>query len=149
VAVQLAKWRGAHVIGTASGKNADYLAQIGVDEFIDYTTSRFEDAVSDVDLVFDAVGGETLSRSIAVVKPGGKLVSIAGQPSENDASTRGIEAHRILVHTSSDQLAQIADLIEQGVITPMVEHQLPLSEAREAHRLSEERHVRGKIVLVP
>ena len=102
-----------------------------------------------VDLVFDAVGGETLSRSMAVVKPGGKLVSIAGQPSENDARARDIEAPRILVHTSRDQLAQIADLIDQGVLTPTVEHQLPPSEAREAHRLSEERHVRGKIVLVP
>lgn len=149
IAVQLAKWRGATVIGTASGKNADYLAEIGVNTFIDYTQTRFEDVVRDVDMVFDAVGGETLKRSIDVVKPGGTLITIAGQPDEAKSATRGITATRMLVHTSGEQLVQIAKLIDDGILKPTVENTIPLSQAADAHRLLEDRHVRGKIVLVP
>jgi NADPH:quinone reductase-like Zn-dependent oxidoreductase len=147
IAVQLAKWRGAHVIGSASQSNADYLAQLGVDEVIDYQQTRFRDVVSDVDIVFDAVGGETLDQSFHVLKRGGRLISITGQPSLEKADSFGIKADHVFVYPSGEQLDQITTLIDKGVITPTIYGQFPLSNAREAHRLLETRRVRGKIVL--
>ena len=96
-AVQLAKVRGAKVIATASGDNRDFVLGLGADEFINYHEQRFEDTVKDVDAVFDTVGGDTLSRSFEVVKKGGWLVSIAGEPTREQAEQHGIYAERIMV----------------------------------------------------
>jgi NADPH:quinone reductase-like Zn-dependent oxidoreductase len=147
IAVQMAKWRGAHVVGTASGNNADYLKRLGVDEVVDYQQTPFEDVVSDMDMVFDAVGGDTLERSFGVLKPGGRLITITSQPSQEKAAAFGVKAQHVLVHPSDEQLDQITALIDAGVLKPTIQQQLPLSEAREAHRLLETRRVRGKIVL--
>lgn len=149
IAVQLAKWRGAQVIGTASGSNADYLRQLGVDAVVDYQQTPFEAAVSDVDMVFDAVGGDTLERSYAVLKPGGRLITITAQPSPEKAAAFGVKAQHVLVRPSGEQLEQITALIDAGVLKPTIQQQLPLRDAREAHRLLETRRVRGKIVLKP
>jgi NADPH:quinone reductase-like Zn-dependent oxidoreductase len=145
--VQLAKWKGAYVIGTASVKNADFVRSLGADEVIDYTKTRFEDVVGEVDLVLDNVGGETVERSMGVVKPGGKLVSIAGRPDEAAAKALGIEVFSFLVEPNASQLEQIAALVDAGTLKPVASTVFPLEQTRQAHELSETRHLQGKIVL--
>ncbi|HEY1386999.1 MAG TPA: NADP-dependent oxidoreductase [Ktedonobacterales bacterium] len=149
VAVQLAKWRGARVIGTASARNADFLRGLGVDQVIDYTHERFEDVARAVDVVLDTQGDETQRRSFAVLKPGGMLVSITETPDEALAQTYGVRTARIRVRPSGEQMARIAELFESGKLRVEVARTLPLSEAADAHRLSETGHTRGKIVLIP
>jgi NADPH:quinone reductase-like Zn-dependent oxidoreductase len=147
LAVQLAKARGARVIGTASAGNHEFLKRLGCDEVIDYRTTRFEDAVKDADVVLDTVGGETLERSYDAVKPGGFVVSIIGQPSEEKARERGVGTARILVRPNGEQLAEIGALIDAGKVKPEVGHVFPLAEAAKAHEQSQSGHTRGKIVL--
>ena len=146
-AVQLAKWKGAHVIGTAGGMNQTFLRELGVDELIDYEKTRFDDAVRDMDAVLDTIGGDTQQRSWKVLKRGGILVSIAGRPSREEAAKYGVRAEFLAAQTSSSQLAEIAQLVDSGQIRPIVETVLPLSEARHAQEISESGHARGKIVL--
>ncbi len=148
LAVQLARWKGAHVIGTASSRNHDFLRGLGADEVIDYTATRFEDVISPVDVVLACVGGETLDRSLAVIRRGGKLVSITGQPDPNRAAAAGVEASSILVHTSHDQLAQIAELCQTGHLKVEVSATFPLAQAAQAQEMSASGRTRGKIVLV-
>lgn len=149
VAVQLAKWKGAEVFGTASARNADFLRGLGVDHVIDYTRERFEDAARAVDVVLDTQGDETQRRSFAVLKPGGMLVSIAETPDKTLAQTYGVRTARIRVRPSGEQMAQIAERFERGELRVEIARAFPLSEAAEAHRLSETGHTRGKIVLIP
>jgi len=149
MAVQLAKAKGAYVIGTASGRNKDFVKNLGADKFIDYTTTNFEDAVKDVDVVFDTIGGDTLKRSFQVLKKGGFLVSIAGKPSEELAKEYGVETKYISSVSNPEQLEEITKLAEENKIKTFVEHVFPLSEAKKAQKLSKERHTRGKIILVP
>ncbi len=146
-AVQLAKWKGAHVIGTASARNHDFLRDLGADELIDYTTTRFEDVVHDVDMVFDTMAGEVQKRSWKTLKPGGVLVSILGQPSAEDAQQHGVRGMMVFVRPNAEQLTRIAELIDARKLNPIVETVLPLAEARRALELSQAGHVRGKIVL--
>jgi len=146
-AVQLAKWKGAHVIGTASGRNAEFVRSLGAEEIIDYTTTRFEDVVRDVDVVFDTVGGEVQQRSFKVVKKGGVLVSVLEPFSRLKAAFRGVRAHFVFVQPNAKQLAELANLIDNGKLKPAVETVLPLAEARQAHALSQRGHTRGKLVL--
>jgi NADPH:quinone reductase-like Zn-dependent oxidoreductase len=146
-AVQLAKWKGAYVIGTASTGNQAFLLELGVDEPIDYTNTRFEDEASDVDVVLDTIGGETQTRSWIVLKKGGILVSIVGQPAVEEAAKHGLRAAFVSAHADSFLLAELARLTDSGKLKPIVETVLPLSEARRAHELNETRHARGKIVL--
>ncbi|HCF27656.1 MAG TPA: NADPH:quinone reductase [Cyanobacteria bacterium UBA11049] len=147
MAVQLAKAKGAYVIGTASARNADFVRQLGVDEVVDYQTTRFEDAVNDVDVVFDTVGGETQERSFQVLKQGGMLVSAASPPSESAGTASGVRVAMVGVQPSAVQLDEITTLINSGKVKPFVETVLPLSEVRQAHELSESGRTRGKIVL--
>jgi NADPH:quinone reductase-like Zn-dependent oxidoreductase len=141
-AVQLARWRGARVTGTASAGNLDFVRSLGADEAIDYRAERFEDAVRDVDVVFDTVGGPTLARSWGVLKPGGKLVTIAA--SEERTTDERTRAAFFIVEPSRTQLAEIARLIDGGVLRPVVDAVFPLAEARRAY---EHKPVRGKVVL--
>jgi NADPH:quinone reductase-like Zn-dependent oxidoreductase len=147
VAIQLAKWRGARVITTASQRNHAFLRSLGADEVIDYTTHRFEDHARDVDVVLDAVGDDTQERSLATLRDGGRLVSIVGLTPAARGAGRGVRATSILVDPDSAQLARIAELVDDGVIRPVVSHTLPLADAPEAHRQIETRRTRGKIVL--
>lgn len=149
IAVQLAKWKGVYVIGTASARNADFVRGIGADQVIDYTQERFEDVARDVDVVLDAQGGTTQERSFTVLKPGGILVSIMQVPDASLAQAHHVKTARILVHPSSAQLAEAARLFETGKLRVEVARTFPLAEAANAHRLIEEGHTRGKIVLIP
>src|SRR5207248_10502022 len=109
-AVQLARWAGAHVIATASARNRDVLRELGADKFIDYTTTRFEDVVHDVDLVFDLVGGDTLQRSWQVIKLGGTLVSVVSpRPSFEEAKAHDVHAVWFVVEPNREQLIQIGE----------------------------------------
>jgi NADPH:quinone reductase-like Zn-dependent oxidoreductase len=147
LAVQLAKWKGAHVIGTASARNADFLREIGVDEVVDYTAAPFETIVPPVDVVLDCVGGDISERSAKVLKPGGFLSWIAGGLSKERIAELGIRAGGILVHVDGEELAAIGTLIDTGYIKPFVEQVFPLSEAPKAHEAIETGRTRGKIVL--
>ncbi len=146
-AVQFAKWKGAHVIGTASEKNAEFLKNIGADEVIDYKNQRFEDLVSNMDVVLDTVGGDTFERSWGVLKPGGFLVTTVASIPEGEPEKRGVHAKRVMTQSDGKELAQIAEIIDEQKIKPIVTAVLPLTDARKAHEMSESRHARGKIVL--
>jgi len=146
-AVQFAKWKGAHVLGTASARNEEFLLGLGADRVIDYTQTPFEENVTDVDVVLDAMAGETQERSWQVLKKGGVLVSILGPPDEEKAATFGVRGEGVFVQPNARQLSTIADLIDGGQIRTNVTEVLPLSEAAKAHELSESGHVRGKVVL--
>jgi NADPH:quinone reductase-like Zn-dependent oxidoreductase len=147
-AVQLAKWRGARVIATASARNALLVRELGADEVVDGSTTRFEDVVGRADVVLDAFGGEVRRRSWKVLRPGGILVSIANPPpTQEEAAIQGARAAYVFVQASARQLERIAALVEAGAVRPVVSHVFPLAEARRAHELSEAGHTAGKIVL--
>jgi NADPH:quinone reductase-like Zn-dependent oxidoreductase len=146
-AIQIAKARGAKVIATASTANQDLLKQFGVDQAIDYTTTKFEDVVKDVDVVLDAVRGDTLARSYGVVKKGGIIVSITGQPDQAECEKRGIHGASLMAHPDAKALEELARLIEAKKIKPVVSQVFPLAEAAKAHEQIATTHTRGKIVL--
>jgi NADPH:quinone reductase-like Zn-dependent oxidoreductase len=146
-AVQLAKWKGAHVIGTASAKNHEMLYKLGADELIDYTTQRFEDVTRNIDVVLDTIGGDTQERSWQVLKKGGILVSFVQSPSENKAKEHGVRGIRLGARPNGQELVEIAKIVDAGKLAPVIDRILPLSEARRAHELSQSGHTRGKIVL--
>jgi NADPH:quinone reductase-like Zn-dependent oxidoreductase len=147
VAIQLAKWRGAHVIATASDYNQDFLRELGVDVPVDYRNQRFEDFARDVDVVLDPVGGETQVRSLGVLREGGVLVSIVGLGAEARSPSRDVRATSILVRPDGEQLGEIGRLIDAGALRPIVTYRFSLAEAPAAHEQSETRSTRGKIVL--
>jgi NADPH:quinone reductase-like Zn-dependent oxidoreductase len=150
LAVQIAKSRGAHVIGTASPGKHDFLRELGADEAVDYREVRFEEAVEPVDLVVDLVGGDHAWRSLEVVREGGLLVAV---PSGADAAlieearNRGRRATGILVEPDGAALEQIAGLVGSDRLRVHVNEVLPLAEAAEAHRRGEAGRTQGKIVL--
>ena len=146
-AVQLAKWKGAQVIGTASSKNQGFVRELGADETIDYEKTRFEDVVHDADVVLDTIGGDTQKRSWSVLKKGGILVSLVGPPSAEEAAKHGVRSAFLSAQGGTSVLTELAKLVDSGKIRLIVEKVLPLSEARQAHELSESGHARGKIVL--
>ena len=146
-AVQLAKWKGAYVIGTAATRNQPYLRELGVDEPIDYEKTRFEDLVRGVEVVFDTVGGDTQRRSWKVLRNGGILVSIIAPPSADEAAKNGVRQAFVFVRPNGRELTEIAALADSVKLRPVDETIMPLSEAREAHDLIQTGHARGKIVL--
>jgi NADPH:quinone reductase-like Zn-dependent oxidoreductase len=147
VAIQLARWRGARVIATASERNHPFLRSLGADEVIDYTAQRFEDVARDVDVVLDPIAGDTQVRSLATLREGGILVGLLGLESAARAPGRDVRTTAILVRPDAAQLARIAALVDSGDLRPIVSHRLPLARAAQAHRQSETRRTRGKIVL--
>ncbi|HEY9662218.1 MAG TPA: NADP-dependent oxidoreductase [Allocoleopsis sp.] len=147
LAVQLAHWKGAYVIGTTSARNQAFVQDLGADEVIDYQATRFEDEIEPVDVVFDTIGGEVQQRSWQVVKPGGILVSIVDPPSEAEATAHHCRSAYVFIQPNAGWLTEMAGLIEAGQLKPIVETVLPLDQAAAAHRLSESGRTRGKIVL--
>lgn len=150
VAVQIAKARGAHVIGTASSAKHDFLRELGADELIDYRETDFAEAAGDVDVVFDTIGGETSLRSLRTLRTGGILVSILPVGSDElslEADKLGVRALRMLVDSSRHDLVSITGLVEQGALRPTVADVFPLAGAAEAHRLGETGRTTGKMVL--
>jgi NADPH:quinone reductase-like Zn-dependent oxidoreductase len=146
-AVQLAKWKGAYVLATASTKNQDLLRELGADEAIDYTTQQFEESARKIDIVLDTVGDETQERSWRVLNKGGVLVSLVHSPSKEKANQFGVRGMMCSVQPDSAHLKKIAELIDSAKLRPIIDRVLPLSEARRAHELSQNGHGRGKIVL--
>jgi NADPH:quinone reductase-like Zn-dependent oxidoreductase len=147
VAVQLAKSRGAKVIGTA-GENYGLLGSLGVDQAINYATTPFENIVHDVDVVLDTVGGDTQQRSWSTLKRGGILVSTIQPPSEETAAAHGVR--QAMVSSSppiAQTLTEVARMADAGQIKPVVSTVLPLQEAQRAHQIIEGKHTRGKVVL--
>ncbi len=146
-AVQLAAWRGAHVIGTASARNHAFLNNLAIGRWVDYTAGPFEAQVGQVDAVLDTVGGEVLDRSWAVVRPGGVLVTVAGSAAPERAAERGVRGVDFIVEPSRSQLQQITELIDAGRLRPILAEALPLAEARAAFERGLLGHTRGKMVL--
>ncbi|MGO4107032.1 NADP-dependent oxidoreductase [Paenibacillus sp. YAF4_2] len=146
-AVQFAKWRGAHVIGTAGPSNMAYIRSIGVDMAIDYTTEPFEKQIEEkVDFVLDTIGGQTLERSWEVVKRGGALLTIAGQPPLERGQEEGVRVLRSAIATKQD-LIDIVELMDKKIVQTEVQAVFSLGEAEQAHMQSEKGHGRGRIVL--
>jgi NADPH:quinone reductase-like Zn-dependent oxidoreductase len=151
VAAQIAKARGAYVIGTASAGKHDFLRRIGVDEPVDYRETDVTEAVKDVDVVLDTLGGETSVRSLRVLRPGGVVVSILPVGTDEfyeEAERLGVRAVRMLVDASRSGMLAVADLVEQGRLRPEIAGTFPLSRAAEAHALGETGRTAGKLVLV-
>jgi NADPH:quinone reductase-like Zn-dependent oxidoreductase len=146
-AVQLARWRGAHVIATASARNAAFVRSLGADEVIDYRATPFETAVRDVDLVLDSVGGETTQRSWAVLGRDGVLITIVRPPSPEWAAGRSARGLFFVVEPNRAQLIELARLIDAGTVRTIVEAVLPLAKAREAYERGIREAPRGKLVL--
>jgi NADPH:quinone reductase-like Zn-dependent oxidoreductase len=137
-AVQLARAAGAHVIGTASAANQDFVFELGAHEVVD-SAEGFEDAVEPVDVVFDTVGGERLRRPGAVLRAGGRLVSVAEEPPEGGVY--------FIVEPNRDQLGSVARMVDDGDLRPPLVEAFPFTSAREAFARSLEPGRRGKVVL--
>ncbi len=146
-AVQFAKWKGAYVIGTGSENNIDFLYELGADEVIDYRNEKFDEEVSNIDLVFDLIGGDTQKRSLQVIKSGGRLVTTVKPENEQEAGSKNIHLEGFMALSLPGDLQQIADLVDSGKVKPVISEILPLEEAAEAHKKIEKGHIRGKIVL--
>ena len=147
LAVQIAKAHGAHVIGLASGRNEAFVRDLGADEFVDYTTQHLAEAVRGVDVVFDAVGGETFENAFHCLKRGGFLVTSVAFLVDGKAQEFGVRAARVFCKPNAQQLAEITGLVDAGKLKPHVSTLLPLAEVNKALQLSESGHTRGKIVL--
>jgi NADPH:quinone reductase-like Zn-dependent oxidoreductase len=147
-AIQFAKAKGAYVITTVSAKHVDFVRALGADEVIDYKKQQFENTVSGIDMVFDLIGGETQERSWTVLKKGGILVSTLNAPSPEKAAEYGVRGTRFTVMETGSELSEIADLIDGGKVKPKVSKTFALNDVASAHRLIEEGHTDGKIVLI-
>ncbi|MEU6928811.1 NADP-dependent oxidoreductase [Streptomyces sp. NPDC046374] len=151
LAVQIAKARGAYVIATASAPKHAFLRSLGADEVIDYRSVDFREATKDIDVVLDPVSGDTRTRSLDVLRPGGIVVSILPPTDPDDAAKaaeRGVRAVTLLVEADHGGMTAIADLVAGGALRAHVDAVFPLSAAAEAHALGETDRTTGKIVLV-
>ncbi|WP_330300245.1 NADP-dependent oxidoreductase [Streptomyces sp. NBC_00503] len=150
LAVQIAKARGAHVIGTASAAKHAFVRSLGADEVIDYRTTDFAEAVSGMDVVVDTIGGTYGPRSLRTLRPGGIVVSLAS-PGEaalaEEAAALGVRAVFMAVEADHAGMREIAALAERGELRPHIAQVLPLAEAGRAHELSQSGRTSGKIVL--
>lgn len=149
-AVQIAKFFGSYVIATASGKNREFLKEMGVDQFIDYTKVRFDEMVKDIDVVFDGVGGEVALRSLQVLGRTGQMISI---PSGMDESWKKVSeeqrlnARSYLVHSSGEDMEKLAILLNEKRLIPHISMVYSFDQIDEAHRQIETGSTRGKIVV--
>lgn len=150
LAVQIAKARGAHVIGTARSAKHDFLRGLGADELVDYTQADFETALEPVDVVIDTIGGEYGPRSLRTLRAGGTLVALAS-PAEaylaDQARPLGLRAAFMVVEPDQAGMREIAALAEAGLLRPEIDTVLPLDRAAKAHELADSRRTTGKIVL--
>ncbi len=147
LAVQLAKHAGAHTIATGSAHNREFILGLGADEYIDYTSQDVSEVAKDVDVAFDAVGGETTASLVPTLREGGVLVTIANAPPEQAAAERGARAVVFSMSPKVEQLERLAELVLQGTLWVEIAQTFALEDARKAHELSEAGHTRGKIVL--
>jgi NADPH:quinone reductase-like Zn-dependent oxidoreductase len=146
-AIQLAKYLGATVVTTASAVNADYVRSLGADRVIDYNAEDFTQAVTGCDVVFDTVGGDVQARSYSVLKPGGRLVWVAPAPEGFRQPRSDVTVLRPAVSRDRAHLERIVALLDAGAVSPPPIVRYGLADAADAHRVSEARHLRGKLVL--
>jgi NADPH:quinone reductase-like Zn-dependent oxidoreductase len=144
--IQLAKHIGATVITTASARNHDYVRSLGADRVIDYNVEDFTKTVANCDVVFDTVGGDVQLRSYAVLKPGGRLVWVAAAPEGSQPPRSDVQTLRPGVARDRKHLERMLELLEAGAVWPPEIVRYKLTDAAEAHRVSEARHLRGKLV---
>jgi NADPH:quinone reductase-like Zn-dependent oxidoreductase len=145
-AVQLAKLRGAYVIGTGSAASEDFIRELGADEFVDYNAASFEDQVQEVDVVLDTVGFDTTARSVQVVKSGGHLVSIVTPPPA-EAAEKGITPHFIGGEATTASLTALAELIDAGKLKVTLQETFPFSQIQDAIAANQTGHTHGKIAV--
>jgi len=145
-AVQLAKWKGAHVTGTSSAGNLEFARSLGADNMIDYNATRFEEVLKDMDAVIDTVGADLAERSFQVIRPGGIFVTVAGRLAEGAGEAQNIRAVST-GRAAADHLKEASELIRAKLLKPVVGKVFPLTNARLAQELSETRHGRGRILL--
>lgn len=146
-AVQLAHWRGAHVIAVAAERNASLVRELGADEVVDYAAPSYDEAIRGCDAVLDTVGGDTMARSWSMLKPGGVLISIVDEPSEEQAKALGVRALYFVVEPNRSHLIEIGRLIDAGALRPLVEATYPLANALDAYARAERGRLTGKVVL--
>jgi len=146
-AVQLARWKGAKVLATASARNIEYLRSLGADQVIDYSTTPFETVVRDVDVVLDLVGGDTQARSFGVLRRGGWLIASSQPPSQEQANRQNVRAAMVQMQPSTPGLTRLAELLDAGAIKTVVNKTFPLSQAADAWLHTMSGHARGKVVL--
>ena len=146
MAVRLARWAGAHVIGTGRANARQRVLDVGADEFVDVERDGWETAVGPADLVYDIIGGDVLARSVAIVKPGGALVSVVAPPPTDRNDIRTVAFVR---DPSGTQLRDIARLVDEGTLRPDVSTVFPLADTREAFMAKSTEHIPGKVVLTP
>ena len=147
-AVQLAHGRGAYVVATAAARNRDLVKQLGADEFIDYRAQRFEDVACDIDIVFDCVGGEIFDRSFRVLKPSGRVITIAASAEAEAAADQRKKQAFFIVEPNQKQLPEVTKLIDAGKLKTFVDAVVPLADAAGAYDGSlKNRRGRGKIVV--
>jgi NADPH:quinone reductase-like Zn-dependent oxidoreductase len=148
IAVQLAHWKGAYVIATASTANVEFLRSLGADEVVDYTSAKVEDAEHDVDVVLDTVGGEVTAQSWSALNPGGILVTVVGSADADIAARRGVRTAAIRrVPETRPFLEELGALVASGAVKPEIQRVFPLDEAGNAQAASETGHGRGRILL--
>lgn len=147
IAVQIAKHVGATVVATCSARNIDYVKGLGADEVVDYRATDFAEAVRDVDMVYETVGGTVYERSFKTLKPGGRLVWIRAEPPQGEALRPDVAVKLAIINPEPGLLDVLRDLVETGAIRPQPETVLPLAEASKALQLSQGGHARGKIVV--
>lgn len=150
-AVQIAKHLGAYVIGTSSAANKDFVLKLGADEHIDYTTGPLEAATSNIDFVLDAIGGDNIDHSLKVLKKGGTIISIPSGPNaavQEKSAALGINGYPIMVHSSAEDMAHIAALMQSGALVSYVSKTFALNQIGEAHLAIETGKTQGKIVIL-
>lgn len=147
LAVQLARWRGLRVFATASARDAAFVQALGADVVIDYRAERFEDVAREMDVVFDTVGGETQERSLGVLRKDGVLVSVVSRVEPSVAAQHGVRAVYFIVEGDRPQLEEIASLVDDGTLKPIIAKVFPLARTREAFEFGAASHSPGKIVL--
>lgn len=147
IAIQLAKHLGAFVATTIRAEDKAYVIELGADQVIDYQNEKFEDLVKDFDAVFDTVGGEVMTRSFSVLKKGGILVSMKGQPDPAMAKNYGVAGIGQFTQTTTERLAKLAALVDQGVIKVHIDKVFLLNQIRAACDYFEQGHPRGKVVI--
>ncbi|GAB3255499.1 NADP-dependent oxidoreductase [Larkinella harenae] len=151
-AVQLAKQWGAYVIGTSSAANRDFVLSLGADEHIDYQSQQLEEATSDVDFVFDTVGGDNIDRSLPVIKPGGTIISIPSGKNDQvaeKAAAQGINGFPFMVSSNGADMKILANLLNQGILKAHIFKTFPFDQIADAHLQVETGKTVGKVIVTP
>lgn len=149
-AVQMSKHMGAYVTGTASGENKDFVLDLGASELIDYEKQKFEEVAKDIDFVLDTRGGEYIDRSLKVLKPGGKIISIPSGASESvkeKAEAMGMSGEQFSVRPNGEEMNEISDMLREGIIKSHVSRIFNFDDIKSAHKQIETGKTRGKIVV--